>query len=115
MMDDHAAKYLWDARRAAERIGRFTSGRTCDDYLGDELLRSAVERQFEIIGEAFTGLRRVDPGLAASIPDLPRIVAFRNVLIHGYATVDSRLVWGVVEGKLSGLMELLARLLGDEP
>jgi len=112
-MDDHAAKYLWDAQRAAERVARFTSGRTCDDYLGDEMLRSAVERQFEIIGEAFTGLRRVDPNLAATIPDLPRIVAFRNVLIHGYATVDSRLVWGVVEGKLAELLAPLTHLLGD--
>lgn len=79
MTDDRAAKRLRDARRAAERIARFTSGRTRDDYLGDEMLRSAVERQFEIIGEAFTGLRRVDPSLAATIPDLPRVVAFRNV------------------------------------
>lgn len=114
MTDNRAAKYLWDARRAAERIARFTSRRTCNDYLGDEMLRSAVERQFEIIGEAFTGLRRVDPSLAATIPDLPRIVAFRNVLIHGYATVDSRLVWGIVEGKLAGLLALLTRMLNDE-
>ncbi len=116
--DDRAAKYLWDARRAAERIARFTMGRSYDDYLSDEMLRSAVERQFEIIGEAFSGLRRADPGLAASIPDLPRIVAFRNVLIHAYATVDDQLVWGVVEGDLRGLLALLARLLGeagDEP
>lgn len=47
------------------------------------MLRSAAERQFEIVGEAFAGLRLADPGLAAGIPDLPRIVAFRNVLIHG--------------------------------
>ncbi len=114
MMDDRAAKYVWDARRATERIARFTSGRTCDDYLGDDMLRSAVERQFEIIGEAFTNLHRVAPSLAATIPDLPRIVAFRNVLIHGYATLDSRLVWGVVEGNLAELLELLTRLLGDE-
>jgi len=113
-MDDRAAKYLWDAQRAAERVARFTVGRTCDDYLGDEMLRSAVERQFEIIGEAFTGLRRVDPKLAATIPDLPRIVAFRNVLIHGYATVDSRLVWGVVDGKLAELLTLLTRLSSAE-
>jgi len=114
MTNDRAAKYVWDARRAAERIAHFTSGRTCDDYLGDEMLRSAVERQFEIIGEAFTGLRRVDPSFAATIPDLPRIIAFRNVLTHGYATVDSRLVWGIVEGKLAGLLALLTRVLGDE-
>ena len=114
MTDDRAAKYLWDARRAAERIARFTSGRSGDDYLGDEMLRSAVERQFEIIGEAFTGLRRVDPDLAATISDLPRIVAFRNVLTHGYATVDNRLVWSVVEGKLAELLMLLTRLLSDD-
>ena len=111
MISDQAAKYLWDARRAAERIARFTAGRDYDAYLSDEMLRSAVERQFEIVGEAFAGLRRVDPGLAAGIPDLPRIVAFRNVLIHGYATVDDRLVWGVVEANLPGLLGLLTRML----
>jgi uncharacterized protein with HEPN domain len=112
-MDDRAAKYLWDARHAAERIARFTAGRDLDGYLADEMLRSAVERQFEIIGEAFTGLRRVAPDLATYMPDLPRIVAFRNVLIHGYATVDDRLVWSVVEGSLAGLLTLLVRLLDD--
>ena len=111
MTDDQAAKYLWDARRAAERITRFTAGRGYDDYLADEMLRSAVERQFEIVGEALAGLRRVAPELAAGIPDLPRIVAFRNVLIHGYATVDDRLVWGVIEGDLPRLLALLSRLL----
>jgi uncharacterized protein with HEPN domain len=108
-----AAKYLWDARRAAERIARFTAGRGFDDYLADDMLRAAVERQFEVIGEAFAGLRRADPALAAAVPDLPRIVAFRNILIHGYATVDDRLVWGVVERDLAGLREILGRLLGE--
>jgi uncharacterized protein with HEPN domain len=78
-----AARYLWDARRAAERIARFTDGRGFDDYLADEMHRAAVERQFEIIGEAFTGFRRTYPELADAIPDPPRIVAFRNVSIHG--------------------------------
>lgn len=110
-MDDRAAKYLWDARRAAERIVRFTAGRGYNDYLADEMLRSAVERQFEIVGEALAGLRRVAPDTAAGIPDLDRIVAFRNVLIHGYATVDDRLVWGVVEGDLSRLLAMLVNLL----
>jgi uncharacterized protein with HEPN domain len=77
--------------RAAERIARFTSGHSFDDYLSNELLRSGVERQFEIIGEALGGLRRADPALATQIPDLARIVAFGNVLIHGYATVDDQL------------------------
>ncbi|MGE4045723.1 MAG: HepT-like ribonuclease domain-containing protein [Acetobacteraceae bacterium] len=55
-----SAKYLWDARRAAERVRRFTKGRSIDDHLRDQMLRSAVERQFEIIGEAFGAVLRSD-------------------------------------------------------
>ncbi len=96
---------------AADRIGRFTAGKRFSDYLKDEILRSAVERQFEIIGEALVNLRKVAPKTAASIPDLARIIAFRNILIHGYATVDDRLVWGVVEANLLPLHAALDKLL----
>jgi uncharacterized protein with HEPN domain len=113
MTAGQVAKHLWDARRAADRIARFTAGRTFRDYLADEMLRAAVERQFEIIGEALAGLRRVDPARAATITDLPRIVAFRNILIHAYATMDDRLVWEVIEHDLAGLRESLARLLSE--
>ena len=115
MITNEAAKYLWDAHQAAERIAAFVAGRSFDDYLADEMLRAAVERQFEIIGEAFVGLRRVDPTLATGIPDLPRIIAFRNVLIHAYATVDAALVWGVVENDVPKLQTAIARLLGSAP
>lgn len=113
MIGDEAAKLLWDARGAAERIARFTAGRSFEDFLADDMLRAAVERQFEIIGEAFASLRRIDPTLAAGIPDLPRIVAFRNVLIHAYATIDSKLVWGVIENHLPALHATVTRLLGS--
>jgi uncharacterized protein with HEPN domain len=79
----------------------------------DELLRSAVERQFEIIGEALAGLARDEPDVAAGIPDHRRIIAFRNILIHGYATVDDKIVWGVVEGNLPALRKAVDSLLGD--
>ena len=55
----------------------------------------------------------MDPGLAAAIPNPPRIVAFRNVLTHGYATVDDELVWSVIEGNVPDLLVLLARLLDE--
>ena len=71
MISDHAAKYLWDARRAAERIVRFTKGQTYADYLADEMVRAAVERQSEIVGEAFNGLRRADPGLPPAFLGCP--------------------------------------------
>ncbi len=49
-MQPESAALLWDARRAAELIGSFITGRTWSDYLDDPMLRSAVERQFEISG-----------------------------------------------------------------
>jgi uncharacterized protein with HEPN domain len=108
-------KYLWDALRAGDQIAQFTKGKTYASYAADALLRSAVERQFEILGEALAQLAKVDPETAAPVPELSRIVGFRNVLIHGYATVDDRLVWGVVEGKLPALRSALRHLLGEPP
>lgn len=110
-MQPEAAKYLWDALTAAERVKRFVQGHTFDDYLSDELLRSAVERQFEIVGEALGQLRRQAPAVAEQIDSLPRIVNFRNVLIHGYATIDNTLVWGFVETHLDPLVARLKELL----
>ncbi|MBI2312890.1 MAG: DUF86 domain-containing protein [Betaproteobacteria bacterium] len=112
-MHADARKLLWDARQAADRVAQYTAGKSFADYLVDDMLRSAVERQFEIIGEAFSQLRRVDPATAAAIPELPHIVAFRNILIHGYASVDNRLVWGVVEANLASLRAVLERLLAQ--
>ena len=113
-MHADARKLLWDAQEAVARISRFTDGKTFADYEADDYFRSAVERQFEIVGEAFSQLSRVDANTAAAIPKLSRIVAFRNVLIHGYASVDNKLVWGVVETHLSALRLALDRLLSDE-
>lgn len=114
MSQPDTAKYLWDAKSAAEKVARFTVGRRFEDYLADAMLRAAVERQFEVIGEALTGIRRADPATAARIPDIGRIIAFRNILIHAYATVDDRLVWGVVESDLPILQQTLEQLLKEQ-
>ncbi|SDH60641.1 Uncharacterized conserved protein, contains HEPN domain [Actinokineospora alba] len=103
--------YLWDAQQALNLLQEFSKGKSFDDYKSDAMLRSAVERQFEIIGEAFNQLSKVDGALAAAIPDLGRIVAFRNILIHGYATVDDDLVWQVLSAKVPDLDRVIRGLL----
>jgi len=115
MITNAAAKYLWDVQRAVERIVRFTAGRSLDDYLADEMLAAAVERQFEIIGEVRVALRRVAPEVAAMVPDLPQIVGFRNVLIHAYGDIDSKEVWGTIENDLPRLRDTVAELLRSAP
>jgi len=113
-MHADAAKLIWDAQQALQRIKRFVARKDFAAYQSDELLRSAVERQFEILGEALNQLSRLDPDVAEKIPELPRIVAFRNILIHGYASVDDRLVWGVVESQLEPLLDVIAALLSED-
>jgi uncharacterized protein with HEPN domain len=72
-----------------------------------------VERQFEVAGEALRQLARLDAELAAKIPDLRDIVAFRNILIHGYAVIDRARVWRAVQSDLPGLRAVLDALLAE--
>lgn len=77
-------------------------------------MKSAVERQFEIIGEALSKLAKMDPETANNIPEYRRIIAFRNILIHGYATIDDKIVWGVIENYLTPLQKAVMQLLDNQ-
>lgn len=104
-------KFLYDIQQAADLLAAFTEGKRLADYQEDAMLRSAVERQFEIIGEALAQLARLDESLAAGVSEYRRIIAFRNILIHGYAQVDDRLVWDIVETRLPALRREVTALL----
>lgn len=82
-MHRDAKKYLHDIERACSLLASFTAGKKLDDYRADAMVRSAVERQFEIVGGALAQLLRVDSTLESRITDCHRIIAFRNRLIHG--------------------------------
>lgn len=77
------------------------------------MLRAAVERHCEIIGEAPTRFARSRPEMAARISGLSEAVAFRNILIHGYATVDDATVWRTVTEDLPKLRAAVAALLAE--
>jgi uncharacterized protein with HEPN domain len=102
---------LHDIRIAGVKIQTFTSGMTFKDYQADDMMRAAVERQFEIIGEALSLIAKRDKSLVAHISEYQRIISFRNILIHGYARVDDRLVWSVVEDRLDILLNEVRALL----
>jgi uncharacterized protein with HEPN domain len=108
--------YLFDIAQACTLLRQFTTGKTFTDYTTDPMLRSAVERQFEIIGEALTQALRLDPHLADRISDTRRIIAFRNRLIHAYASIANAVVWGVLEANLPTLhceVDTLLREMGE--
>lgn len=107
-------KYLFDIQQACLHLVAFTEGKSASDYASSVMLRSAVERQFEIIGEALSQMIKKDPSLAAHITDDKRIIAFRNRLIHGYADTDNDVVWGIVEKNLPLLQREVESLLSDE-
>lgn len=104
-------KFLFDALEACDLLERFTRGKSFEDYSSDPMLRSAVERQLEIVGEALNRALRLDPSLADGISDAPRIVAFGNRLAHGCAGVSDPVVWGVLEGSLPRLRREVRALL----
>jgi uncharacterized protein with HEPN domain len=104
-------KFLFDIQQAAGRIAEFVRHKTFSDYEREAMLRAAVERQFEIIGEALRRLLADDPLIAARISDHARIIAFRNILAHGYADIDDQIVWGIVESNLPRLLREVQALL----
>ena len=86
-MNPKARTFAQDIIHHANLVQTILADKTYDDYTNDINLRLAVERLFTIIGEATNGLARHDPPSAEKISGYPRIIAFRNVLIHGAKSV----------------------------
>jgi uncharacterized protein with HEPN domain len=104
---------LHDILTAGDRIREVTDGLSFDEYAADWIRRAAVERQFEIIGEALRRAVQIDPSVTDRINDASRIIAFRNQVIHGYDVIDHELVWGIVQRFLPTLLEQVQATLGS--
>lgn len=100
---------------AVRRVPRFLNQRSLAEYLRDELCQSAIERQLEIAGDALSQLRKLDAALFAKIPEGDLVVAFRNVLAHGYATLDHRRVYDIASARAAELQSVLEKLLLEIP
>lgn len=110
---ERALKILDDIRDAASFILEMTTNKKQEDYQSDRLLKQAVERNFEIAGEAIGRLSREAPEAVQGISEYERIIAFRNVLTHGYDLVDDDLVWDTIQDKVPKLVSEVKQLIEE--
>ena len=113
-MDERVLKWFYDALAAARAIRDFSRQKSFADYCDDDLLASAIERKFEIIGEALNRVRSHDPHALSTIGDWPAIIGFRNLLAHAYDHVEDSVVWGIVVNQLPGFIDELEGIPGLE-
>lgn len=114
MMRPKSPRLLDDIRKASDFITQLTVGLSSDDYEQNELVRSAVERKFTIIGEALMRLQSDDPTTVARISQFQKIIGFRHRLAHGYnEEIDNAEVWRIVHTSLPVLQAEVIALLAQ--
>ena len=106
-MPHRIEKLLLDIVLACDETSEFCRDKNFDEFTRDRLLQLALERQFEIIGEALHRLERIDEAnLGLRIPDYRKIIGLRNIIAHGYDVVDDGALWDLA---INRLPELKAR------
>ena len=110
-MEIEIRNHLWDIREAAKLILDSTAEVTFEQYEENVLLRSAVERQFEIIGEATRRIANDDQTIAEQITGYKTIIGLRNRIIHEYDNIANRTVWDIIQNNLPTLMQEVTDLL----
>jgi len=110
-MNPELRELLEDALRHARQIKEFVAGHDLNSYSQDQKTRMAVERSFEIIGEALNRIKRIDEEQLKSIRDHRSIISFRNILAHAYDHVEDRIVWGIIESDMDHLIEDIETLM----
>jgi uncharacterized protein with HEPN domain len=105
---------VWDMTQAIQHIQSFIGDMTFDEYLNDVRTISAVERQFEVLGEA---ARRISNEFRQTYPDIDwqRIIGLRNIVAHRYDEVRQDILWSVIRSELIPLLTQLQSLLPPVP
>ena len=110
-MRPKSAAFLWDIQRSARLVIERTAGLSVSELEGDIILRSAIERHLEIIGEASRRLSEHDPETFDLVPHLLGMIRLRNVIAHQYERIDWSNVRNIIDGPLVEISEEVTRLL----
>ena len=108
MNNDRDKVYIKDILEVIFEVENFTKSMTYQDFLNNRAVYRAVERDFEIIGEA---VKRLSEGFKQKYPDIPwkDIAGFRDVLAHDYTAVNALTVWETLEGDMLNLKKILLK------
>lgn len=107
-------KFLNDMLERAQVVRRFLADRTVEDLETDRLLRSAVERELMVLGEALYQLHRIAPDIAERIDRWNDIIDFRHVLVQGYHVLDMQIVWDAITRDIPPLIQQLESMLSEQ-
>jgi len=109
-MKHEVRKFLYDIKESIESIENYLDGkRDFNIYITDKMLRRAVEREFEIIGEAMSRIEKIDTKI--EISSKKQIINMRNRVIHGYDKIDNEIIWGTIVRHLPNLKREVEFLL----
>ena len=108
--EDRDLAYLWDMREASRDVLEFIKGVSYDHFSKDKLIRYAVERRIEVIGEA---ARHISESFKITHPEIPwrRVIGQRNILAHEYGEILLERIWRTATESVPGLAELLDQLI----
>lgn len=109
-MELEIKKHLYDIYESIDSIEKYLgTKRDFKTYMSNKMMRRAIEREFEIIGEAMSRLDKLNPSIAIS--NKKQIISMRNRVIHGYDKIDHEIVWGTIVRHLPKLKEEIGLLL----
>ena len=109
-MSDEIKKFLYDILSSISSIESYLGDkRDFTVYKSNQMLRRAVEREFEIIGEAMKRIDNIDASI--NISSKKQIINMRNRVIHSYDKVDDEIVWGTIARHLPILKSEVKKLL----
>lgn len=112
-MNLNIRKYLFDIQTSINAINEYLgTKRNFFEFDKNRMLKKAVEREFEIIGEAVKRILQIKPDIELTTPR--KIIDLRNYLAHGYDTVDYATLWGIISNHLPLLETEINNLLNNE-
>ncbi|MDZ5696781.1 DUF86 domain-containing protein [Chelativorans sp. M5D2P16] len=115
MQNGSVQELLQDILDFADRVERFSGSATKKDFLNDEMMRWAVAKCIEAIGEAAGRIVSQHSQFAEAHQELELIEAYRmrNRLSHGYGSINWLLVWRTACDDVPALASRIRKLLDD--